>query len=251
MNRVHVGVALVAGALLAVVVGGRVGPLWRAAFVLVAAALVAVAMYRVHGQAESPGPLVDPAPEATRVHLPLAGEGTSAKITDAVATARDEGSVEAGLAVAREPLRDALREALEASGLSTEAAEAQIASGDWTDDPSIAAVLHPDCEPPSRPLRERLRAWLHPGRHVRRRVGRAADAVAATAAAELPPIPGQDAPRNVPVPPAAEAAADAVDDPIRADPDVIVPTAVSSGGSGGADSDAAPTTESTDEGGTE
>jgi cobalamin biosynthesis protein CbiG len=246
-----VGVALVAGALLAVAVGGGVGVLWRAAFVLLGAALLAVAVYRVHGQAESPAKLVDPAPEATRVARPLAGAGTSATITDAVATARDEGSVEAGLAVAREPLRTALREALEASGLSAEAAEARIASGDWTDDPAIAAVIDPDCEPPPRSLRERLRAWLHPGKHVRRRVGRAADAVAATAATELPPIPGQDAPRNVPVPPTAEAAAEAIDDPIRADPDVIVPTAVSAGGSGGEGVGTDPPTETADAGANE
>ncbi|WP_255681817.1 hypothetical protein [Natrinema sp. SYSU A 869] len=114
-------------------------------------------------------------------------------------TARDSGTIDDGLEVVRPPLRTALLDALEQGGRSRSDAEAALADGTWTDDPVAASVLAAEIEPPIRPLRERVRAWLYPERVVRRRARQATNAVAEVADDALPTVPGQTAPRTVPV----------------------------------------------------
>jgi len=60
-------------------------------------------------------------------------------------------------------------------------------------------VLSPQIDRPRRTFTGRLYAWLFPERVVRQRVRRAVQAVAEAADDALPPVPGQRAPRSVPV----------------------------------------------------
>ncbi|RQG92117.1 DUF7269 family protein [Natrarchaeobius chitinivorans] len=140
-----------------------------------------------------------PAPERTNRDPPLSSDELVAVIDDAGAAARSAGTVEDGIDVARPVLRGALIDALIQGGMARADAEATLADGSWTDDDVAASVLEADLTGPDRPFRDRLTAWLFPERVVRRRIGRATGAVAAAADEALPTVPGQTAPRTVPV----------------------------------------------------
>lgn len=141
----------------------------------------------------------NPAPERSDRNPPLSSDALAAVIEEAGVTARRSGTVADGLAVVRPALREALLEALEQGGRSRRDAEAALATGAWTDDRVAASVLEESVRPPARSLRERVRAWLFPERIVRRRSQRAMGAVAEAGEEALPTVPGQTAPRTVPV----------------------------------------------------
>ena len=143
---------------------------------------------------------LDRAPERTPPAETLAGDALGRQIEEACRVAEEEGTVAAGLATVRPTLRAATREVLVAAGSSPTGATTALDEGEWTDDRVAASVLSREVAPPSRSLRERLRAWLFPERVVRSRVGRAVAAIDGAAAA-LPPVPGQDAPRTKPIAP--------------------------------------------------
>jgi hypothetical protein len=188
-------IALTAGSALAVFLPGL--PAGSVPLTLAGLAGVGLVLYRLlaggDGAAAPPwtdaGALVDEAPERTPERPPLAGTELDEAVADGVAAARETRRVADGLDHVRPVLRRVLRTAVD---------EAAIAAGAWTDDAVAASVLADGIDPPRRGFRERLRAWLRPGRVVRARSRRAAEAVAETAARRLPPVVGQDAPRTVP-----------------------------------------------------
>jgi hypothetical protein len=145
--------------------------------------------------------LVEPAPERTDVDYPLAGQDVTELLARATETARSTGSVDAGIELVRPAFRGLLRDVLVAGGTDPEAAERTIERGTWTDDREAAAVVSGAVEPPRRSFRERLRAWLRPGSVARRRLDRAAGALAVAAEEALPALPGSTVPRRVRIPP--------------------------------------------------
>lgn len=145
--------------------------------------------------------LVDAAPERTDVEHPLAGQDVAELLSSAAETARTEGSADAGVEAVRPAFRGLLRDVLVTGGTDPETAERAIETGAWTGDPEAAAVLSAAVAPPRRSLRERLWAWLRPGRAVRRRLERTAGALASVAEETLPSVPGSTAPRRVRIPP--------------------------------------------------
>lgn len=144
-------------------------------------------------------PFASPTPEHSATEHPLSGVALARILEAAGETARNEGTVEDGLDVVRPALRDTLHAALVAGGASPEAAANAISNGTWTDDAVAASVLDEAVEPPDASLRERVEAWLLPERVLRRRTRIAVDALAERADRALPPVPGQTAPRTVPV----------------------------------------------------
>lgn len=207
-----VGVALVVLGLF-IAVGtppdGSVSPLASGVGVLVGAAAVVLALWKIRGSldgtADGSLPWTDdrqfasPTPEHSASDHPLSSVALARILEAASETARSEGTVEDGLEVVRPALRETLIDALVAGGTPPESAADAVATGTWTDDAVAASVLDADVEPPERSLRERFEAWLFPERVLRRRTRRAVDAVAGRADEALPPVPGQTAPRNVPV----------------------------------------------------
>lgn len=177
--------------------------------ILLALLAVVVGLWKIRGTLDSsangpPAPWAEegfatPAPERTDRKPPLSSDGLTRVVDAAGRTARESETVDEGLAVVRPVLRTALRDALVQGGESRSAAEAAIDDGRWTDDQVAASVLSAGVEPPTRSIRERLRAWLFPERVIRRRTGRAMRAVAEAANEALPAVPGQAAPRSVPV----------------------------------------------------
>lgn len=215
------------GVLVAVATPGQAGTARSPGVVLAALALGLVAfvlgLWKVWGRLEPPAvaggvddaraaipwtdddPFTTPAPERTDREPPLSSRDLAGLIETGGRTARRDGSVDAGIAVVRPVLREALTDALEASGRSRVAVDRELAAGEWTDDPVAASVLEADLQEPDRPFRERVRDWLFPERAVRERVRRATDAVATAADDGLPTTPGQTAPRTVPaLPPRLE-----------------------------------------------
>ncbi|WP_408956877.1 hypothetical protein [Natrinema sp. 74] len=144
-------------------------------------------------------PFANPAPERTDSEPPLSSDELAGLIETAGERARDSGSVDDGLEAVRPALRAALIDALEQGGRSRSDVEAALADGNWTDDRVAASVLAAEVEPPNQSFRERVRAWLSPEQIVRERARRATNAVAAAADEALPTVPGQTAPRTVPV----------------------------------------------------
>lgn len=145
------------------------------------------------------GPIVETPPEAYPDSPPLTGWQFAKTLSTATETARQQRQIEAGIAVVRVPLRETYLEAMEAGSVDRATAERELAAGTWTDDAHAAAVLSAEVPLPSRPPRQRIADWLFPGRAVRRLTRRAVDAVAREGADRIPPVVGQDAPRNVPV----------------------------------------------------
>lgn len=151
------------------------------------------------------GALFEQAPERSRSDPTLSGAALADVIEAAGETAREERTIEDGLAVVRPELRDALTAALGRGGADRERVETALADGSWTDDRVAAAVLEADVVPPDRPLRRRVNEWLFPERAVLRRTRHAVQAIAEASDDALPTVVGQRAPRNVPVlPPTLE-----------------------------------------------
>ena len=146
-------------------------------------------------------PFATPAPERTPREVRFASETLARLVEEACETARRKGSVDAGVAVVRPALREALVDALlQGGGTRTRAdVESTLAKGRWTDDRLAASVLDEAVEPPERSLRERLIDWLSPQRTVRERTRRAMQAIAALADDSLAQVPGQTALRTLPV----------------------------------------------------
>lgn len=203
-------VSVVGGAFLGAVAGtGRTAG-FAVGFVgaLVGLVALAAALWKVRGQldadSDSPVPwsaddFATPAPERTAERSSLSSDGFAWLVEDAARTARSAGTIADGVAVVRPALREALLEAMVAAGRTRNDAERALAAGSWTDDPVAASVLDATVAPPQSSLRERFGAWLFPERVLRRRVRRAGHAVAVAADAALPTIPGESAPRPVPV----------------------------------------------------
>lgn len=145
------------------------------------------------------GAIVETQPEATPDDDPISGTVMADLIDSAVSDAREEATVDAGLATVRTPLRQTLTAALRQGGWDPEQIETALTEGSWTDDRVAAAVLDEAVQPPERSLRHRLWAWLFPQKAIRQRTARAVGAVATAAEAALPPVVGQHAPRPVPV----------------------------------------------------
>lgn len=145
----------------------------------------------------SAAPLVEPSPERTPADVALSGLDLAERLDRAGERAREDGSVESGLAVVRPALRATLEGVLVQGGVTAEAATEMVDRGTWTDDPVAAAVVSADAPSPTRSRRERFRAWLRPERTLRRRVRRAVAELDGVASARLPSVPGQGAPRRV------------------------------------------------------
>jgi len=180
-----------------------------AGLVLIALLAAAIGCWKIRGQLDATTPtaavpwadstFATPAPERSDREPPLSSDELAGVIERAGDAARTSGSIDEGMAIVRPPLREALSGALVQGGDSREAVESAIDDGSWTDDRLAASVLSASVEPPPRPFRDRLRTWLFPERTVRRRTGHAMGCVAAVADEALPAVPGQHAPRNVPV----------------------------------------------------
>lgn len=145
------------------------------------------------------GAFVERAPERSAADHELSGQQLAATVEDAAQTARDEGTVAAGVEVVRPRLRETLLSVLVQSGTDRATAERRLAAGTWTEDPTAAALLDDEVDHPGWSLRERFRAWLFPERVLRRDVQTTMQAIAAVADRELATVPGQHAPRTVPV----------------------------------------------------
>ncbi len=180
-----------------------------AGMILIALVALGVGLWKIRGTpdgtASAPAvPWTDeafatPTPERADREPPLSSDGLARVVDRAGETARLSETVDEGMAVVRPVLRETLCEALVQGGDSREAALSAIDDGTWTDDPVAASVLSSDVEMPPQPFRDRLRAWLFPERAVRHRTRRAMDCVAAAADDALAAVPGQRAPRSVPV----------------------------------------------------
>lgn len=96
-------------------------------------------------------------------------------------------------------MRQTLFGVLRESGDDAETARERLATGDWTDDEIAATVLEDELPMPDLTLRERVAAWLFPERYVRAYIGRAVSEISALAEERLPTVPGQQAPRPVPI----------------------------------------------------
>jgi len=145
------------------------------------------------------GALFDLAPERTDRDDTLSGESFAAVLAEAGDAARSAGTTEAGYETVRPVLRRALADALSLGESDRDAVEDAIDDGTWTGDRRAAAVLAPSIAPPPLSLRERIEAWLFPERVVRRRLQVAVQAIAEAADGAIPDVPGQNAPRSVPV----------------------------------------------------
>lgn len=137
--------------------------------------------------------------EHTPTEHPITAHAFAGVVAQAGAIARTEGTVEEGVAVLRPRLRAALVEALVQGGLDEETAEQRLRTGEWTDNAWAASVVDPNVEAPTWTARQRLRAWLFPEETVRRLAREAVRGVATAADAAVSPVPGQEAPRTVPV----------------------------------------------------
>jgi hypothetical protein len=188
--------------------GGRTAATWTAvASVLVVGLLIAA--WKTALSVEDDADLaadpwaadgeVAPAPERTPETRELSGTNLAPVVERAGEAARAEGTVQDGLAVVRPELQTLLTGVLSHGQTSRAAATRAIENGTWTDDRIAAAVLHTQVESPPLSVRERLIAWLFPERAVRDHTGRAVGAIATAADEHLPPVVGQQAPRNVPV----------------------------------------------------
>jgi len=181
------------GALAMLVLTGAVLALWKIGRSLPEDADVAIPPWAPGGA------IVYGDPERTPTDHPLSAEELSGVVAAAGATARQEGTVEDGLAVLQEPLRAALVDALVLGGTDREAVERSIRRGEWTDNEWAASVVEPSVGAPRWSLRQRFRAWLFPEDTVERLARVAVHGVARAAEDAIPTVPGQGAPRTVPV----------------------------------------------------
>jgi hypothetical protein len=211
-----VGLVLVVAAVLVALVvavaggGGRStsAGFWAVAVVLGLLALT-VALWKVRGRldASSDRPVAwardegfaTPAPERTDDEYALSSDDFARRIEEAGTAARSEGTVVDGVAVVRPALRETLIEAMVQGEYDPESARETLSTGEWTDDQVAASVIDAEVPPPELSIRQRLLAWLFPERAVRRRLRRAVQELAEVADESLPTVPGQTAPRTVPV----------------------------------------------------
>jgi len=206
------GIAIAVAALAAVVAPGGSPGAAVSVFVAVLSVLgIVVALWKVLGPVgeddqsvaappwSDDGALFDRAPERTPGDDLLSGESFAAVVEEAAAAARSERRVEAGFETVRPVLRRTLVDVLALGPDDRSTIEQRLEAGTWTDDRVAAAVLDPAVPRPERPFRVRLEAWLFPERVVRRRLQRAVQAVAETGDDVVPDVPGQNAPRNVPI----------------------------------------------------
>ncbi|PSQ18452.1 hypothetical protein BRD00_05180 [Halobacteriales archaeon QS_8_69_26] len=140
-----------------------------------------------------------PAPERSREEFPLSSDYFARRTSEAGDTARSEGTVDDGIAVLRPELRETLVAVLVGGSHDEASAEHAVETGAWTDDPVATAVVEPGLEMPETSIRRRIEAWLFPERVLRERVRRTVQKIAETADGSLPTVPGQSAPRTVPV----------------------------------------------------
>jgi hypothetical protein len=145
------------------------------------------------------GELFGRKPERSRGEDALSGESFGAVLSEACDRARSAGTVEAGYETVRPVLRRVLVDALVLRDGDRVAVERSLAGGEWTDDRTAAAILDPAVEPPPLSLRERIEAWLFPERVVRRQLQVAVQEIAEAADEVVPTVPGQNAPRSVPI----------------------------------------------------
>jgi hypothetical protein len=145
------------------------------------------------------GGIVHGVPEQTVTEYPVSAQELARVIAAAGGKAREQGTIEDGLAVLGPPLRAALLDALVQGGLDRSEAERQLQTGAWTDNEWAAYVIEPSVGAPRWTLRQRFRAWLFPEATVQRLAREAVHGVARVADDAIPPVPGQGAPRTVPV----------------------------------------------------
>lgn len=195
------GLALLAVALALGISRATAQTEWPVAVVVVAGLLAAGwQLYRRRSErSEAPTRTRELPPERTPDDYPLSGANLSSILADAEAAARADDDIASGLAVARPMLRHTLTEVLRASGDDERRIESLLASGDWTGEPAAAATIDPAVPLPELTRRERLFAWLFPERFVRAYVRATVSEIGAVADSELPTVPGQQAPRPVPV----------------------------------------------------
>jgi hypothetical protein len=148
---------------------------------------------------EEAGVLVERAPERSPAEYDLSGERLAGVVAAAGEAAREDGTVAAGVDVIRPHLREALMGVFVQGGTDRATAEATLAEGTWTDDATAAAVLDDAVDHPGWSMLQRFEAWLFPEQVLREEVRRAMQAIATVADRELPTVPGQHAPRTVPV----------------------------------------------------
>jgi hypothetical protein len=186
------------------------GRLVEDAVVVVVIAGAAVALYHVvsappaAGDVAIPpwateGAIVPGEPERPVTEYPMSAGAFAEVVATAGSRAREAGTVEEGLAVLGPPLRAALFDALVQGGADRATVEKRLRSGEWTDNEWAAYVVEPAVGAPRWSLGQRLRAWLFPEETVRRLAREAVHGVAAAAEEAVPPVPGQGAPRTVPV----------------------------------------------------
>jgi len=195
---------------------------------------LAIALWKIRGSLDGDsanpvpwapdGPFATPAPERSDETYPISSDRFAERVAEAGSAARSEGSVEAGMAVARPFLRRALLDGLDRGRGDREAIEERIDRGEWTDDRLAASALSASVAAPPRSVRRRLSAWLFPERIVRERAARAMNEIARATDETLATVPGQHAPRTVPVlQPNLEDLSRGADGKLQeaADPDVV------------------------------
>lgn len=228
-----VGMALVLGAVVGLATGAFGGVTGGAdssaenALVLIAVVGFGIAAWQIHrddvvgaetADAERPGggadgagrrgdvvsreaddPVVAATPEYAATVDVLSGQGLSWVLDEGGAVAREDRTVAAGEEWVRPTLRGVLLGVLVHEHRDRTAAEAVVDEGDWTDDRVAASVVSGTVTGPPLSLRERIYAWLFPERVLRERVRVTVDEIARVADETLPSVPGEHAPRTIPV----------------------------------------------------
>lgn len=148
---------------------------------------------------EADDPVVAATPEYAATDDVLSGQGLSWVLDEGGAVAREDRTVAAGEEWVRPTLRGVLLDVLVHEHRDRTAAEAVVDEGSWTDDRVAASVVSGTVTGPPLSLRERIYAWLFPERVLRERVRVTVDEIARVADETLPAVPGERAPRTIPV----------------------------------------------------
>lgn len=178
------------GPLLLVVLAGFVIAVWR---------LAREDAGTADRTAQPADPVVAVTPEEAATDDALSGCGLSWLLEEAGEVAREDRTVTAGIEWLRPTLRATLLDALVHEYGDREAAAVAVDEGTWTDDPVAAAVCSDAVPGPSLSFRERVSAWLFPERVLRERVRVTVDEIARAADDALSAVPGERAPRTIPV----------------------------------------------------
>jgi hypothetical protein len=148
---------------------------------------------------EADDPVVAATPEYAATDDVLSGQGLSWVLDEGGAVAREDRTVAAGEEWVRPTLRGVLLDVLVHEHRDRTAAEAVVDEGDWTDDRVAASVVSGTVTGPPLSFRERIYAWLFPERVLRERVRVTVAEIARVADETLPAVPGERAPRTIPV----------------------------------------------------